>query len=332
MAVKIAINGYGRIGKVITRICLQRDDVELVAINDTTPRDVLAYLTRHDSVHGEIHHDVRIEDEVLHIDDYKIKLFNTRDLNELDFASLGVDIVIECTGAFLTQKAAQPYLDRGIEKVIFSAPAKDDTPTYVMGVNNHLYKGEPIISNASCTTNCLGPICKVLDDEFGIEHALMTTIHSYTNDQNILDVKHPSDRRRARAAASNMVPTTTGAAKAMRLILPHLDGKIHGQSVRVPTVNVSMVDLNAVLKVKELTANDLNEVFKKASKGSMKGIMEVDEDYKVSMDFRSNPASTIVAADLTQSIGNMIKIMAWYDNEWGYSSRLLDLAVYTHNK
>jgi len=238
-------------------------------------------------------------------------------------------MVLECTGVFLTQASAQVHLDNGIEKVLFSAPAKDkETPTFVMGVNEGFYDGQKIVSNASCTTNCLGPVAKVLDDAFGIEKGLMTTIHSYTNDQNILDVKHSSDKRRARAGAINMIPTTTGAAKAISLVMPQLLGKLHGQSVRVPTPDVSMVDLNVVVS-KQTTKEEVTAVFNKMAETSLKGIMLIDKEMRVSQDFVGCEYSSIVAEDLTQVIGgDMIKIMAWYDNEWGYSMRLVDMALH----
>ena len=248
MALKIAINGFGRIGRCVARIISNRDDVELVAINDTAKRDMTRTLLQYDSVHGVFNQDVKlISDDLLKIGNKEVKLFSTRDPKELPFADLGVDVVLECTGAFLTKDKAQVFIDSGIKKVIMSAPAKDDTPTFVLGVNEQKYLGESIISNASCTTNCLGPVAKILDDNFGIKKGLMTTIHAYTNDQNILDVKHKCDLRRARAAAVNMIPTTTGAAKAFGLVLPQLQGKMHGQSVRVTTTNVSMVDLNVII-------------------------------------------------------------------------------------
>jgi len=240
-------------------------------------------------------------------------------------------VLLECTGVFYTQEKSQVYIDNGIKKVIFSAPAKDkETATFVVGVNENKYKGEAIISNASCTTNCLAPVVKVLDDAFSIEQGLVTTIHSYTNDQNILDVKHKKDPRRARAAAVNMIPTTTGAAKAIGLVMPHLQGKLNGQAVRVPTPNVSMVDLNVMVK-KETSKEEVNEIFKKAQK-EMPNIILVDEDKRVSSDFIGCEISAIVASDLTQVLGgNLVKVMAWYDNEWGYSKRLIDLAVHVNN-
>ncbi|NLO17888.1 MAG: type I glyceraldehyde-3-phosphate dehydrogenase [Arcobacter butzleri] len=332
MAVKVAINGFGRIGRSVARIIATRDDIELVAINDTATPELLEYLGKYDSVHGTFQGEVKFEDGYLKMGKVNAKVFNDRDPNNLDFAGCGADIVLECTGVFLSQDKAQVHIDKGCKKVIFSAPAKDNTPTYVLGVNADEYKGENIISNASCTTNCLGPVAKILDDAFGIEKGLMTTIHAYTNDQNILDVKHNKDKRRARAAAINMIPTTTGAAKAMKLVMPQLDGKLHGQSVRVPTPNVSMVDLN-VLVSKNTTKEEVNAKFIEASQGALNGILAVDDDMRVSQDFQGDARSSIVALDLTQVVdNNMIKIMAWYDNEWGYSTRLVDMAVYIANK
>ena len=331
MALKVAINGFGRIGRCVARIIDQRDDVELVAVNDTSSVDMLEYLVKHDTVHGTFDGEVKVVDGYLNMGSVKAKLFSTRDVNELNFSDFGAEVVLECTGAFLTQEKAQAYLDNGAKKVVMSAPAKDDTATFVLGVNEDEYKGESIVSNASCTTNCLGPVAKIIDDAFGIEKGLMTTIHSYTNDQNILDVKHSKDKRRARAGAANMIPTTTGAAKAMRLVMPQLDGKLHGQSVRVPTPNVSMVDLNIVVK-KDTTKEELNALFE-AKAIELPGIVAVDNDMMVSSDLVGNTNSTIIASDLTQVVaGNMIKVMTWYDNEWGYSSRLIDMAVYVANK
>jgi glyceraldehyde 3-phosphate dehydrogenase len=329
MALKIAINGFGRIGRCVARIAAARDDVEIVAINDMASIDMMLYLLKNDSVHGTFNHDiVQLDGENITIDGKKIRVFSDRDPKNLKFVECGADIVLECTGVFLSQEDAQIHIDNGIKKVLFSAPAKDDTPTFVMGVNEHLYAGQNIVSNASCTTNCLGPIAKVLDDAFGIQKGLMTTIHSYTNDQNILDVKHSKDKRRARAGAINMIPTTTGAAKAIGLVLPQLQGKLHGQSVRVPTPNVSMVDLNVVVS-RKTTKQEVNEVINKAADGVLKGILLVDKEMRVSQDFVGCEYSSIVAEDLTQVIeGDMVKVMAWYDNEWGYSTRLLDMALH----
>ena len=331
MAVKIAINGFGRIGRCAARIILERnfagEDVELVAFNDTATRDMTRYLLKYDSVHGEFKHDVRIiDDGHIEVDGKKIRVFSTRDLNELNYADYGVDVVLECTGKFLTTEKCEPYLARGVKKVVMSAPAKDDTPTFVVGVNDDKYAGEAIISNASCTTNGLAPVAKVLDEKFGIQKALMTTIHAYTHGQSLVDVK-AKDFRRSRAAALNIAPTTTGAAKAIAKVLPQLNGKMHGQAVRVPVANVSMVDLTVILG-KSASAEDINAAFREAADGSMKGILLVDDDSRVSSDFCTSSYSSIVASDTTQVIcGDMVKIFAWYDNEWGYSHRLIDLAL-----
>jgi glyceraldehyde 3-phosphate dehydrogenase len=332
MAIKVAINGFGRIGRCVARIIEQRDDVELVAINDTASIDMLEYITKYDTVHGTFDGDVKVENGFLKMGKINAKLYSTRDAKELTFTKeCGAEVILECTGAYLTQEKCQVHLDNGAKKVVMSAPAKDNTPTFVLGVNELEYKGEDIVSNASCTTNCLGPIAKIIDDAFGIEKGLMTTIHSYTNDQNILDVKHKSDKRRARAGAQNMIPTSTGAAKAMKLIMPQLDGKLHGQSVRVPTPNVSMVDVNFMIK-KDTTKEEINALFEAKSK-ELAGIVAVDNEMMVSSDLIGNTNSTIIASDLVQVIGgNMIKIMSWYDNEWGYSSRLIDMAVYVAKK
>ncbi len=330
MALRVAINGFGRIGRCVARIIDSKDDIELVCVNDTADRKMTEQLLKYDSVHGVFEGVVEsLDDDYMQIGSSKVKMFSTRDPKELNFADYGVDVVLECTGAFLTQEKAKVFIDNGVKKVLFSAPAKDgNTPTFVIGVNEQNYNGESIVSNASCTTNCLGPIAKILDDEFEIQKGLMTTIHSYTNDQNILDVKHKKDLRRARAAAINMIPTTTGAAKAIGLVMPHLKGKLHGQSVRVPTPNVSMVDLNVIVK-KDTTIEEVNELFRKKMNSEYKGIILVDEEYRVSQDFQTSTYSSIIASDLTQVVdGNMVKIMAWYDNEWGYSSRLIDMALH----
>jgi len=334
MALKIAINGFGRIGRSVARIACTRDDVELVAINDMTDIDMLVYLFKNDSVHGVFSDTVEIIDEnSISIAGKTIKVFKQSNPKDLKFAECGAEIVLECTGVFLTKEFAQAHIDNGIKKVLFSAPANDkNTPTFVLGVNEHLYKGEKIVSNASCTTNCLAPIAKTLDDAFEIEKGLMTTIHSYTNDQNILDFKHTRDKRRARAGAINMIPTTTGAAKAIDLVLPQLHGKLHGQSVRVPVPDVSMLDLNVIVK-KETSKEEVNALLNKMAEGQLKGIIHIDKEMKVSQDFVGCSYSSVVAEDLTQVIGgNMIKVMAWYDNEWGYSTRLIDMALHITQK
>jgi len=330
MALKIAINGFGRIGRCVTRVALARDNVEIVAINDMMDIDMIIYLLKYDSIHGMLGKDiVKIDENHIQIDRYKIKIFNEDTPQKLDFASCGADVVLECSGKFLTQEDTQTHIDKGVKKVLLSAPAQDDkTATFVMGVNEHLYDSQNIISNASCTTNCLAPIAKTLDDAFGIQKGLMTTIHSYTNDQNLLDVKHQKDKRRSRAAAVNMIPTTTGAAKAIDLVLPNLSGKLHGQSVRVPTPDVSMMDLNVIVG-RETSQEEVMQIFDKMAQTTLKGILLVDKDMRVSQDFVGCSYSSIVAQDLIQVIGgDMIKIMAWYDNEWGYSNRLVDMALY----
>jgi glyceraldehyde 3-phosphate dehydrogenase len=326
---KIAINGFGRIGRSVARIIESREDVELVAINDISNVEMLEYLAKFDSVHSEFPGDVVFKEGFLHMGSTRAKFLSETDPQSLDFASYGAEVVLECTGVFLTSNAAQAYIDNGIKKVILSAPARDDeTPTYVLGVNADQYSGESIISNASCTTNCLGPVVKILDDHFGVEKGVLTTIHSYTNDQNILDSSHDKDKRRARAAATNIIPTSTGAAKAMKLIMPHLENKLHGQSVRVPTPNVSMVDFNVLLS-KETSADEINAILEETSASELKGILEIDTQMKVSSDIMGNSNSSIVAKDLTQVIdGNLVKVMSWYDNEWGYSNRLIDMAIY----
>ncbi|ACM63775.1 type I glyceraldehyde-3-phosphate dehydrogenase [Campylobacter lari] len=327
MAVKVAINGFGRIGRCVARIIMKRDDIELVAINDTTDIELTKYLFKYDTVHGVYDGSVENDGDDLIIDNKKIKVLKSRNVADLDFAKYGAQIVLECTGAHLTMEKCQGFLDHGVQKVIMSAPAKDKTPTYVLGVNAHEYKGENIISNASCTTNCLGPICRVLQDNFGIEKGLMTTIHAYTNGQSIIDAK-ARDKRRSRAAAQNIIPTSTGAAKAMKLVMPELDGKLHGQSMRVPVADVSSVDLTATLK-KKVSKEEINEAFRKAAASNLKGILLVDDEERVSSDFITCPYGAIVASDLTQVIcDDFVKVVAWYDNEWGYSSRLVDMAVF----
>lgn len=331
MALKVAINGTGRIGLIVTKIVMSRDDLELVAINSTASMDMLVYLLKYDSVHTGV--DAKIVDgETISINGKNIKVFSKRDPKDIDFGGCGAKVVIECTGAFLTTESCQGHLRNGVEKVVMSAPAKDDTPTYVLNINTDSYNNEAIISNASCTTNCLAPICKVLDDTFGIANGLMTTIHSYTNDQNILDVKHKADFRRARAAAVNMIPTTTGAAKAIGLVMPQLRGKLNGYAMRVPTVDVSVVDLTVNLK-KEVTKEEINEAIASASEGTFKGLIEIDTDKRVSSDFIGSTYSATFIPDMTSVVeGTTVKVLAWYDNEWGYSSRLVDMVTFVGNK
>lgn len=330
MALKIAINGFGRIGRCVTRLIASRSDVELVAINDMASIEMMQYLLQNDSVHGPFDDEVSIIDEHhLKIGSSKVRVFSQKYPQQLDFGSCGADVVFECSGLFLTTDSTRHHLVKGVKKVIISAPKQDEeTATFVLGVNHHLYAGQDIISNASCTTNCLGPIAKIIDEAYGIEKGLMTTIHAYTNGQAIIDSAHGTDMRRSRAAAENMIPTTTGAAKAISLVLPSLEGKLHGQSVRVPTPDVSMVDLNVLVR-KKVTKEEIVARFKEHAQTDLMGILEVDERYRVSQDFVGSSHSAIVAADLVQVVeGNLVKIMAWYDNEWGYSNRLIEMALF----
>ncbi|MCK4441329.1 MAG: type I glyceraldehyde-3-phosphate dehydrogenase [Sulfurovaceae bacterium] len=327
MSVKVAINGLGRIGRCVARIIADRDDIELVAVNASGAENIIEYGLKYDSVHGK-RMDVSVKDGFVNIGNTKAKLFAERDPAKIGFAEAGAELVLECTGAFLTQESVQAYLDNGIKKVLFSAPAKDDTPTFVIGANEDDYAGQSIVSNASCTTNGLAPVAKVLDDNFCVKSGLMTTIHSYTGSQPILDGKHKKDPRKGRSGATNLVPSTTGAAKAIAKVLPNLAGKLNGQAIRVPTPDVSMVDLTVTLD-KDVTLDEVQKAFKDASEGSHKGILGIDEEYCVSQDFVGEERSSVVAMDTIQVIGgNMVKVLSWYDNEWGYSCRLVDMAVH----
>ncbi len=329
MAVKVGINGFGRIGRNFFRASMNQSDFEIVAINDLTDAKTLAHLLKYDSVHGIFSADVKASDDAIIVNGKTIKITAIKDPSQLPWKDLGVDFVIESTGVFRDRASASKHLEAGASWVIISAPAKEPDITVCLGVNED--KLDPathkIISNASCTTNCLAPLAKVLKDEFGIVRGLMTTIHSYTNDQRILDLPH-KDLRRARAAAMNMIPTTTGAAKAVGLVLPELQGKLDGMAIRVPTPNVSVVDLVAEL-AKDVTADEINAALKAAAEGKMKGILEYSEEPLVSMDLNGNDHSSIVDATVTKVIEKrMVKVLAWYDNEWGYSSRLRDLIQY----
>lgn len=329
MSVKVGINGFGRIGRNFFRTCTSFSNIEIVAINDLTDAATLAHLLKYDSVHGIFNADVKSKDNSLFVNGREIKVTVIKDPLGLPWRDLGADVVLESTGLFTDRATAGKHLDAGAGWVIISAPAKDPDVTLCMGVNeNTLDKSKhKIISNASCTTNCLAPVAKVLNNEFGIIRGLMTTIHSYTNDQRILDLPH-KDLRRARAAALNMIPTTTGAAKAVGLVLPELKGKLDGMAIRVPTPNVSVVDLVAELS-KDAAAADINNALKKAAEGPMKGILQYSEEPLVSSDLNGNPHSSIVDATVTKVIeGRMAKVIAWYDNEWGYSSRLRDLILF----
>lgn len=329
MAVKIGINGFGRIGKCAMRAAMTNPDVEIVAINATGTTESAAISLKYDSVHGNLPNEIRADGDELYVDGKKIHVFHTRIINELDWSKYGVEVVLECTGKFRDADAARDHLGGSVKKVLISSPAKKEDITIVMGVNEDKYipSQHHIISNASCTTNCLAPFAKVLSDTFGIKRGMMTTVHSYTNDQRILDGVH-KDLRRARAAALSIIPTTTGAAKAVALVLPELKGKFDGMALRVPTPNVSATDLTVELE-KPATKEEINDAFRKAAEGELKGILGVSDLPLVSTDFNGDPRSSIVDTDLTMVIdNNLVKVVAWYDNEWAYSLRLVDLAVY----
>ncbi len=329
MAVKVGINGFGRIGRNFLRASANTKEIDIVAINDITSPATLAHLLKYDSVHGIFKADVKNTEDSLIVDGKKIKVLSIKDPAQLPWKDLGVDVVVESTGLFVDKENASKHLSAGAKKVIISAPAKNPDITIVLGVNEKNYnpKEHNIISNASCTTNCLAPVAKVLLREFGLKRGLMTTIHSYTNDQKILDLPH-KDLRRARAAALSMIPTSTGAAKALALVIPELKGKFDGLAIRVPTPNVSLVDLVAELG-KTASVEEVNSALKKAANGELKGILEYTDAPLVSIDFNGNPNSSIVDGSSTAVIeGNMVKVLAWYDNEWGYSSRIRDLILY----
>jgi glyceraldehyde 3-phosphate dehydrogenase len=331
--VKVGINGFGRIGRNTTRAALHNPEVEVVAINDLTDAKTLAHLLKYDSVHGTLAADVSVDGDSIVVDGKKIKVFSVKDPAQIPWSEFGVEIVVESTGFFTDGNAAKSHMQGTVKKVIISAPAKNEDITIVMGVNDDQYDPSKhnIISNASCTTNCLAPFVKVLQDTFGIERGLMTTVHSYTNDQKILDVAH-KDLRRARAAGMSIIPTTTGAAKAIARVMPELEGKLNGFAMRVPTPDVSITDLVVELK-KNTTAEEINGALKKAAEGSMKGIMAYTDLPLVSMDFKGNSNSSIVDGLSTMVIeGNMAKVVSWYDNEWGYSNRVVDLAAYIAKK
>lgn len=328
---KVAINGFGRIGRPSLKISLEKG-IEVVAINDLTDIQTAAHLLKHDSSYGNYEKTVEVDEanSELIVDGKKIKFLSEPEPANLPWGEMEIDAVLECTGIFNTTEKAQPHIDAGAKKVVMSAPAKDDTPTYLLGVNEKDYKGEAIISNASCTTNCLAPMIKVLDDAFGVEKGFMTTTHSYTNDQRILDLPH-RDLRRARTAGVSIIPTTTGAAKAAGKVLSHLNGKLDGIAMRVPTPVVSIVDFICNLK-KEASAEEINDAFKAAADGDMKGILKATEEPLVSMDYKGNPNSSIVDLPLTMAQGTLVKVVGWYDNEWGYSNRLVEMADYVNSK
>ena len=332
MSLKVAVNGFGRIGRMVFRAGFNNDDIEFAAVNDLTDPQTLAHLVKYDSVHGVLDADVSSTDHSLIVNGKEIEIFKEREPSRLPWQDIGVETVFECTGLFRDRDKASGHLEAGAKKVIISAPAQGPDITVVMGVNHHEYDPQKhhIVSNASCTTNCLAPPCKVLLGRFGIEKGLMTTTHSYTGDQRLLDFPH-KDLRRARSAAVSMIPTTTGAAKAVSLVLPQLEGKLNGMSIRVPTPNVSVVDLVAQLS-KPATVEEVNMAMKEAAETDLKGILIYCDEPLVSVDFNGSTASSIIDALSTMAIGDMVKVLAWYDNEFGYSNRMVDLAVYMANK
>lgn len=332
MAVKVGINGFGRIGRNVFRSALGNPDIEFVAVNDLTTPATLAHLLKYDSILGNLHHDISHGPDFVSVDGKQIKVFAERDPSKLDWASVGAQIVVESTGFFTDAEKAKAHLGSTVKKVIISAPASNEDITIVLGVNEGKYDAAKhnVISNASCTTNCLAPVVKVLNDSFGIVNGLMNTIHSYTNDQVVLDAPH-KDLRRARAAALSMIPTSTGAAKALKLVIPEMAGKLDGFSIRVPTPTVSVVDLT-FLAEKPVSVEAINAAIKAAAEGPMKGILGYTEEELVSSDFRGNPLSSIFDSKLTKVIGNTGKIISWYDNEWGYSNRVKDLILFLVKK
>ena len=333
MSIKVGINGFGRIGRNVVRAALDNPNIEFVAANDLTDTKTLAHLLKYDSTLGRLHGDVKVQGDCISVNGKAIRIFAVKDPAELDWSSVGAQIVIESTGRFTDKKDAAKHLRGTVKKVIISAPAKDEDITIVLGVNENKYvpAKHNVISNASCTTNCLAPVVKVLHEKFGIEKGSMTTIHSYTNDQNVLDFPH-KDLRRARAAALNMIPTTTGAAKAIALVMPELKGKLDGYAMRVPTPDVSVVDL-VVLTSKNTTVEEVNKALEDAANGPLQGILAYTEDPVVSTDMLHNPNSSIVDADMTKVLGgNLVHVISWYDNEWGYSMRIVDLVEFLAKK
>jgi glyceraldehyde 3-phosphate dehydrogenase len=333
MPVKVGINGFGRIGRNIFRAALGDPAIEIVAVNDITDSKTLAHLLKYDSILGNLPNKVTHTDDTIAVDGKSFKVFRVKDPAALDWASVGANIVVESTGLFTTGEEARKHIRGPVKKVIISAPATDPDFTVVLGVNDKAYDASKhhVVSNASCTTNCLAPVAKVIQDNFGIVIGTMTTIHSYTNDQKLLDLPH-KDLRRARAAAISMIPTSTGAAKALHLVIPELKGKLDGYSIRVPTPNVSVVDLTVITE-KPTTVEAVNAALKRAAEGPMKGILDYTEEELVSVDFKGNPHSSIVDAGYTRVVGsNCVKVLAWYDNEWGYSSRCRDLIKFFASK
>lgn len=333
MATKIGINGFGRIGRLVFRVMLERDDFEITAINNPSGAETAAYLAKYDTVHGRLGKDIRVEGDDLLIDGHRIHVFHDRDPENLKWEDYGVQMVIESTGKLKDHESAGKHIHGTVKKVIITAPGKDDDATLVMGVNENSYNPETdhIISNASCTTNCLAPVVKVLNETFGIRRGMMTTVHSYTNDQAILEKAH-KDPRRGRAAAENIIPTSTGAAKAIGAVIPELKGKLNGLAIRVPTPDVSLVDLSCEVE-RKVTKEEVNAALKAAAEGELKGILAYTDEPLVSSDFRGTNVSSTVDGDLTMVVdGDLVKVIAWYDNEWGYSCRIADLAAFVASK
>ena len=333
MTIKVGINGFGRIGRNAFRAAMANPALEIVAVNDLTDAETLAHLLKYDSIHGILDAEVKAEKDAIVVNDKAIKVLAERDPAGLPWGALGIDVVVESTGRFTDADKAAAHIKAGAKKVIISAPAKGEDITIVMGVNEDKYDAAKhnIISNASCTTNCLAPMAKVIHENFGIKHGMMTTVHSYTNDQMILDLPH-KDLRRARAAAMSIIPTTTGAAKAVALVLPELKGKLNGFALRVPTPNVSLTDLVSEME-KPVTVEEVNAALKAAAAGPLKGILAYSDEPLVSKDYNGNPHSCIIDADSTMVVdGTQLKVIGWYDNEWGYSNRVIDLIVYIGKK
>ena len=329
MPVKVGINGFGRIGRNIMRAALGNADIEFVAVNDITDSKTMAYLLKYDSIMGNLNHAITHTDDTISVEGKPFRVFRVKDPAQIDWASVGADVVIESTGLFTAGADARKHMRGSVKKVIISAPATDPDHTIVLGVNGDTYDSAKhhVVSNASCTTNCLAPVAKVVLENFGFVHGTMTTVHSYTNDQKLLDLPH-KDLRRARAAALSMIPTSTGAAKALHLVIPALKGKLDGYSLRVPTPDVSVVDLTVTTE-KPATVESVNAAMRRAAEGPLKGILQYTEEELVSIDFRGNPSSAIVDAGYTRVVaGNCVKVLAWYDNEWGYSCRVRDLVKF----
>jgi glyceraldehyde 3-phosphate dehydrogenase len=332
MAIRIAINGFGRIGRPALKIALEKENIEVVAINDLADDKTLAHLLKYDSSYGTYAREVKVGSGEIVIDGKSIKSFSEPDPTKLPWKDLGVDVVLECSGVFTDRESAEKHIEAGAKKVILSAPPKsDDIPVYLIGVNeNELKSEDDIISNGSCTTNCLAPMIKVLDEKFGVEKGFLTTVHSYTNSQRILDLPH-KDLREARSAGQNIIPTTTGAAKTVAKAIKSMEGNLDGISMRVPTPVVSVTDFVGILK-KETSKEEINNAYREAAAGDLKNILDISEEELVSMDFKGNPHSAIVDLPLTMANGNLVKVVGWYDNEWGYANRLVEMAELIGNK